>query len=339
MKYVKYMMAVLALAVALSAVSFEPKSVTESDFLLDTYVTVTVYGKNAKNAADAALERVRSLDRRLSAFYEESEISAINGAGANVPVSVSDECFYLIQHALALSEQTDGAFDITVKPAMDLWGFGSELQNVPSEYELGEVLDKVDFHFVQPDEETKSVTLLKDGMAIDLGGVAKGYCADAAAEVLLQEGAENFYLDFGGNVVTRGGKPLKIAEQLKYRAKTRPFVVGIQDPNGIRGDVFETVTTDEKACAVVTSGGYERYFEENGVRYHHILNPATGKQPDNGILSVTVTGSSSLVCDALSTALFVAGPDGCEKVRNLFREALFVYDTGEVKKIYSQGEK
>lgn len=334
MKYVKYITAFLALLIALSAFFVEPRSKTKSDFLLDTYVSVTVYGKNAESAAEAALERVKELDMLLSAFYPDSDVSKINRAGANVPTQVSDECFYLVECALDLSQQTDGAFDITVKPVMDLWGFGNEQQQVPRQEEIDSVLDKVDFRFVQLNEEAKTVTLLKDGMAIDLGGIAKGYCADAAVEALLCEGAESFYLDFGGNVVTHGEMPLKITEQLKYRAKTRPFVVGIQDPDGIRGEIFETVATGKEKCAIVTSGGYERYFEENGTSYHHILNPATGVQPDNGVLSVTVVGSSSLVCDALSTALFVRGPDGCEAVNELFDEVIFAYDTGETEKIY-----
>ena len=222
---------------------------------------------------------------------------------------------------------------------MDLWGFGSDNQRIPAQNELSAALDKVDFRFVSLNSADKTVTLLKEGMAIDLGGVAKGYCADEAAEVLKNEGAENFYLDFGGNVITKGEIPLGLSERLKHRAKTRPFVVGIQDPKGTRGNIFETITTEQAQTAIVTSGGYERYFEENGVNYHHILSPATGKQPQNGVLSVTVVGSQSETADALSTALFVLGPGGCEKFEGLFDEVLFVMDTGEVKKIYPRGEK
>ncbi len=339
MKYVKYLIAVFAILIAFFAFLAEPESKTESDFLLDTYVSVTAYGKNAETAAQKALDRVRELDRLLNAFHSESDVFKVNSAGTNVPTRVSDECFYLIEHALALSKQTDAAFDITIKPVMDLWGFGGEYQHVPDESQLSKTLEAVDFRNVKLNAETKTVTLLKEGMAIDLGGIAKGYCADAAAEVLTKEGIENFYLDFGGNVVTKGEMPLGLLERIKRGAKTRPFVVGIQNPSGARGDIFDTVTTNSARCAIVTSGGYERCFEENGMKYHHILSPATGKQPNNGILSVTVIGPSSLNCDALSTALFVSGPAGCEKVQGLFDEVIFFYDTGEVKKIYPQGEK
>lgn len=339
MKYAKYIIAVLALFLALSAFSFAPESHTEADFLLDTYVSITVYGRHGDKAAKAALARVRELDRLLSAFYPESDVAKINRAGANTPTAVSEECFHLLLRALSLCKQSDGAFDVTIKPVMDLWGFGSDNQRIPAQNELSAALDKVDFRFVSLNSADKTVTLLKEGMAIDLGGVAKGYCADEAAEVLKNEGAENFYLDFGGNVITKGEIPLGLSERLKRRAKTRPFVVGIQDPKGTRGNIFETITTEQAQTAIVTSGGYERYFEENGVNYHHILSPATGKQPQNGVLSVTVVGSQSETADALSTALFVLGPGGCEKFEGLFDEVLFVMDTGEVKKIYPRGEK
>ena len=338
MKYLKYIVAVLALIIALSAVSAKPKTATESDFLLDTYVSVTVYGKNAKAAANAALARVREIDKQLSAFNPTSDVSRINSAGANTPVAVSEECFALIERALSLSQQTDGAFDITVKPVMDLWGFGGETTKVPEEGELLRALEKVDYRSVYLDKTNKTVTLLKEGMAIDLGGIAKGFCADEAADVLEQEGVENAYLDFGGNVVTLGEMPLGLFGRIKNHAKTRPFVVGIQDPNETRGVCLETYTVKNERCAIVTSGGYERYFEENGVKYHHILSPATGRQPNNGILSVTVIAESSETADALSTALFVTGSAGCEKAEGLFDEVMFVSDTGEVQKIYPQGE-
>lgn len=338
MKYLKYIVAAFALVIALGALWIQPKKATEADFLLDTYISVTAYGSGARQAAEKAIARVRELDRLLSAFYPDSDVSKINSAGADVPVAVSDECFGLIERAMELSEKTGGAFDFTIKPVMDLWGFGGENRRVPEDKERKDALELVDWSAVRLDKSTKTVTLLKEGMAIDLGGIAKGYCADAAADVLRQEGIQNAYLDFGGNVVTMGGMPLGLVDRIKYRAGTRPFVVGIQDPGGARGDVLETCTVEQERCAIVTSGGYERYFEENGVRYHHILDPHTGRQPDNGIASVTVIGPSSETADALATALFVTGPEGCGVVSGLFDQVIFVYDTGEVEKIYPQGE-
>ncbi len=330
MKYVKYVIGVLAIFVAVSAVTFAPKSHTETAFLLDTYVSVTAFGSNAKIATKKALQRVGELDKKLSAYRTDSEVYKINHAGANVKTKVSPDCFYLIEQALFLSEKTNGAFDITVKPVMDLWGFGGEQPRVPAQAELEQALLRVNYKDVLLDKETQTVTLQKDGMAIDLGGIAKGYCADEAAKVLAQEGIQNAYLDFGGNVVTMGEKPLGLMERLKSFSSSRPFSVGIQDPSGTRGQVISVHTADKDFCSVVTSGGYERYFEENGKRHHHILDPKTGTQPQNDLLSVTVIGDSSLICDALSTALFVSGPDGYAGVSSLCDEVLFVTTSQEV---------
>lgn len=330
MKYVKYVMGILALFIAVSAACFAPKSHTETAFLLDTYVSVTAFGTNAKTATKKAMERVKELDRKLSAYRTDSEVYKINHAGANVKTPVSPDCFYVIEQALLLCEKTNGAFDITIKPVMDLWGFGGEQPRVPTQTDLEKTLACVNFKCVLLDKDTQTVTLQKDGMAIDLGGIAKGYCADRAAKVLAQEGIQNAYLDFGGNVVTMGQKPLGLMDRLTSFASSRPFSVGIQDPGAPRGQAICVHTADKDFCSVVTSGGYERYFEENGKKYHHILDPKSGTQPQNDILSVTVIGDSSLSCDALSTALFVLGPDGYECASDLCDEVLFVTTSGTV---------
>lgn len=339
MKYLKYILATLIVILTISATWITPKKHTESDFLLDTYVTITAYGKDSNSAIKKAMERVRELEKKLSAFYPESDVSRINSAEKGVPIKVSEECFFVLEQAVNLSEQTNGAFDVTIKPVMDLWGFGGETQKVPMQCEIDDAIKKVDYKNMILDRENRTVTLLKDGMAIDLGGIAKGYCADEAVEVLSKNGVKNAYLDFGGNIVTIGKKPLSFFDRIKYGTKEKSFVVGIQDPLAVRGEIFDTLTANYASYSVVTSGGYERYFEENGTSYHHILNPATGKQPENSILSVTITGESSLICDALSTALFVTGPDGCQMAEGLFHEIIFVFDSGEVTKIYSEGER
>ncbi len=334
MKYIKYGLGVLALIIAVFSVSFAPRSYTASDFLLDTYVSVTAYGKNAKSASQKALDRVRELDKQLSAYRADSQVYKINHAGANVKTTVTEECFYVVKQALLLSQKTGGSFDITIKPVMALWDFGGERPRVPETSALQNALSYVDYRDVLLDEETKTVTLKKEGMAIDLGGIAKGYCADEAIKILTQDGIKNAYLDFGGNVVTMGEKPLGLLDILKHRALSRPFVVGIQNPKGARGEVISTHTANAPCCAVVTSGGYERYFYDNGVRYHHILDPKTGKNPQNDVLSVTVIGDSALVCDALSTALFVSGEQGYEAIASLCEEVQIVYASGDVKKFH-----
>ncbi len=339
MKYVTYFLTALVVVFALLGFLCAPKSATETDFLLDTYISVTAYGKNAKKAAEQAVLCVSELDKKLSAFRKDSDVYRINTAKANTEVSVSTECFELILRAKELSEKTDGAFDVAIKPIMDVWGFGKK-NKVPDDSALLNALSLVDYNSIILNEEAQTVTLTKDGMAIDLGAIAKGYCADMAAKVLKNNGIENAYLDFGGNVVTMGKRPLGLIDRIKYGARERDFVVGIQNPQATRGEVITTHTAEGEYVAIVTSGGYERYFEEEGKRYHHIVSPFTGKQPENGILSVTVIGASSEIADALSTAFFVSGTRLAKRTDNgLYQKAIFVMDTGEIQTIYPQGEK
>lgn len=330
MKYVKYSLLAIVIVLVITAWSFEPKAHTESAFLLDTYISVTVFD-GEKDAAKKAIARVEEIDKMCSAFRKDSEISKINNSAPNEEVSVSRECFALIKRAKELSEKTDGSFDISIKPVMDLWDFGGT-PRVPEKEELLGALSLVDFESILLNEEEKTVTLLKKGMALDLGGIAKGYSADCAIEVLKEYGVKSACLDFGGNVVTLGEKPLGLFERIRYGKKSIPFSVGIQDPQKPRGTVHTAVSADAPNLSIVTSGGYERNFTENGVTYHHILNPKTGKQPESDILSVTVISASSTDADALSTALFVLGESGLSKVDGLYKEVIFVMKNGEVKR-------
>lgn len=330
MKYVKYSLLALIVVLVVTAYSFEPKAYTESAFLLDTYISVTVFD-GEKQAAKEAIIRVEEIDKMFSAFRENSEIAKINKSAPCEEIAVSKECFALLKRAKELSKKTDGAFDISIKPVMDLWNFG-KAPKVPTEEKLSSALASVGFEHILLDEEKQTVTLLKEGMALDLGGIAKGYSADCALEVLKKHGVKSACLDFGGNVVTLGEKPLGLFERIKHGKKSLPFTVGIQDPKKPRGNALLTVTAEGPSMSVVTSGGYERNFTENGVTYHHILDPKTGRQPEGNILSVTVIAPSSTNADALSTALFVSGPAGLSEVDGLYKEVIFVMQDGSVKR-------
>ncbi len=334
MKYVKYSLLALAVVLIITAYSFAPKAHTESAFLLDTYISVTVFD-GEKDAAKKAIERVEEIDKMFSAYRADSEISKMNQAKPGRAIAVSKECFALLRHAKELSLKTDGAFDISIKPVMDLWDFGGSPQ-VPTEENLSVALASVGFKNILLDEEKQTVTLLNKGMALDLGGIAKGYSADCALEVLKEHGVKSACLDFGGNVVTLGEKPLGIFDRIRYGKKCVPFTVGIQDPTKPRGTAITKVVADASKMSVVTSGGYERNFLENGTTYHHILDPKTGKQPENDILSVTVIAESSTDADALSTALFVSGPSGLSNVDGLYKEVIFVMKNGDIKR-YNEG--
>lgn len=330
MKYVKYALAIAVLVIAITAVSVNPKKITKTDFLLDTYVSVTVYG-NHKDAAEAVLSNVRTIHNEYSAYGKDSQVSRINDAPAGEAIPVSDACFSLLCRAMELSKVTHGAFDVTVKPVMDLWDF-SGTPHVPNEAELDAALASVNYQNLALNPADKTVTKLAPYVKIDLGGIAKGYAADCAVDILLKAGVESAILDFGGNVVTIGECPQGLFDCIRTGSKTKPFTVGIQSPTEVRGTVAATVTAENSPCAVVTSGGYERAFSENGKTYHHILNPKTGKQPENGILSVTVVSENSTTADALSTALFVLGEDGVPMAKGLYDELIFMKDNGEIKR-------
>ena len=330
MKYVKYALAIVVLAIAVTAATVTPKKITQTDFLLDTYVSVTVYG-NHKDAIEAVLEKVRDIQTEYSAYEKDSYVACINDAPAGESVSVSEECFSLLLRAAELSDLTQGAFDITVKPVMDLWDFNAA-PRVPDAKELDAALVSVNYQNLTLNAADKTVTKTAPDVKIDLGGIAKGYAADCAATILREAGVESAILDFGGNVVTIGERPIGLLDRIRTGKKTKPFVVGIQSPTEVRGTVAETVTATDSPCAVVTSGGYERAFSENGKTYHHIINPKTGTQPENGILSVTVVSKDSTTADALSTALFVLGEDGIPLAEGLYDELIFIKENGEIKR-------
>ena len=303
--------AVLLAAVILPGLQNRQQSRTE--FLMDTYVTITA-PRSAAQTVDACFAEIARLEHLLSAYREDSEIARVNAEGYGRPAAVSDEVFALLQRAQQLSAATDGAFDITVKPLIDLWDIRSGQNTVPSGDAIAAVLPSVGYEKLALDEETKTVRFLAPGMGIELGAIAKGYAGDRVREILESAGVEGAIVDLGGNIVTTARKDGK------------PWRIGLQDPDQPRGSYFTTV--ESAGGSVVTSGPYERYFEKDGKRYHHILDPRTGWPADTGLESVTVISGDGTLADALSTALFVMGPDaGMAFAGSSQLQAVFLTDT------------
>ena len=263
--------------------------VTKELFAMDTYMTMTAYGKDAEKALDQAAAEIRRLDQLWSVGQEKSEVSQINQSGSG---PVSPETGELMDLSLSLYEATDGALDITIYPVMDLWGFTGKDRKVPSDEELEKTLAKVDASRIRYDGQTVT---LEEGQGIDFGAVAKGYTSGRVMEVLAENGVTGALISLGGNVQCMGTKP----DGSLWR-------VGIQKPDGGEGYLGVLTLTDK---AVITSGGYERYFEENGKIYHHIIDPATGFPADSGLTSVTIVSEEGALADGLSTACFVMGKD------------------------------
>ena len=301
----------LALVLLSGCTSVPAQAAERTFFAMDTVMTVRIYGDKA--LLDAAEDRVKELEALWSVTDEGSEICALNRNGSAV---LSSDAAGLLAGALELCRRTGGALDITIYPVVRLWGFTTGEYAVPEAGVIEELLTRVGYTQVALDEAAGTAAL-PDGLEVDLGSVAKGYAGDALAALLKARGVESAMLDLGGNIQTVGAKPDGSA-----------WRIGVRAPEG--DDILGVVEVADRA--VVTSGGYERYFERDGVRYWHILDPETGAPARSGLQSATVIGESGLLCDALSTALFVMGLDRALEHWREYRdfEAVFVCDDGSV---------
>ncbi|HKM39447.1 MAG TPA: FAD:protein FMN transferase [bacterium] len=286
----------LVASLQLSGCRGTPPEVRRSEFLLDTVVTITAYGSEAEEAVVAALAEVRRVGGLLDANDPDSEIAAINSKAGFEPVPVGDELFELLERCQYYSALSAGAFDITVRPLVELWAIGTERESVPTAEKIKQALELVGYGKMVLDRQTQSVFLPEVGMGIDLGGVGKGYAADQAREVLREYGIDSALIDAGGNIWTLGLRP-----------DGKMWRIGIRHPRP-EGKWKAVAVLPSRDLTIVTSGDYERYFIRDGMRYHHIFDPQTG-YPAQELLSATIIGESSTEADILSTAVFVLGAD------------------------------
>lgn len=306
---------ILALALSGLLTGCAPKEAESQIFAMDTFMNLTVYGKGHEVTAEEALDTVENwiyeLENELSVTRTGSDVHNINAnCGQNVPVSQSTAS--LLERTLALCEETGGALDITAYPAVLAWGFTTGEYQVPTQEELDFLARNIDYSKVTVTGDTVTSDTL-----IDLGAVAKGYTGEVLANGLREMGIPSACLSLGGNVQTVGSKP-----------DGTPWRVGIQDPES-GGALAVVEVTDQ---AVVTSGNYQRYFEQDGQTYWHIIDPETAAPAQSGLASVSVIGSEGTRCDALSTALFVMGLEESAEFWREHRdfEAVFLTGEGEV---------
>ena len=274
-----------------STTSSSTEPVSQEIFAMDTYMTVTAYGDNAQKGVSDAIAEIERLDNLLSIGKEDSEISKLNRSGS---AALSDDTAVMVTKALELYKSTGGAFDITVLQLMELWGFTTEDYYVPTDAEIASTLQRVGADKLTWDEKAKTLTL-GDNQEIDLGGIAKGFTSSRIMEIFKKDGVTCGMVSLGGNVHLLGTKQ----DGSEWR-------VGIQDPDNT-DDMLGVLEADD--CAVITSGAYERNFEKDGVTYHHIIDPATGKPSNSGLTSVTIVSKDGTLADGLSTSLFVMGKD------------------------------
>ena len=322
-KKILFLCAVLSLSLA--ACPKPPRA--QIEFVLGTFCAVDLYEGGTNQLYSRIFSRVREIDRTMTAFEGEfqqlissggnydpgsktaqayrsatealvSGIVAINRQAGIEPVKVRPDLIGVLEKALHYAELSGGAFDPTIGPLVRLWGIGTDSERVPGDDEIAAALELVGWRDLVIDREAGTAFLRREGMALDLGAIAKGYAADEAVRIAREGGAKRAVLDFGGNIAVLGWRDGKGAAPLPWR-------IGIQSPLGERGSYIGILPAHD--TSVVTSGVYERYFEARGKRYHHILSTADGYPVDNGLLSVTVVMERSVDADALSTAVFALG--------------------------------
>lgn len=280
----------------LTGCNIQDNKTQRSFFAMDTVMNVTVYGDKSEELVQQAGQMLNDMATLWSVTDENSEIYAINHSGGET-VDVSAETAELIRFAVEMNELTDGALDVTLYPVIKEWGFTTGEYKIPSEDRLSRLLERTGSENVTFTENSVTAT---DGTEIDLGAVAKGYAGDRLYHYLTENGVTSALLDLGGNIHAIGASP-----------DGSPWRLGVRSPDG-NGNIAALEICD---MAVVTSGGYERYFVgDDGNRYCHIIDPETGCPADSGLASVTIVGRQGALCDALSTAVYVMGAEKAESL-------------------------
>lgn len=270
---------------------------TRSETLLHTAVTLQIYHPNQEAAMEQAFNYMKEMEQLFSTNLSGSDVYKINQAAGKEAVKVHPETFEVIQRAIDVAEQSQGLFDISIGALTNLWQIGSDQARVPSDQEIQTALTKIDYHKITLDDQAQTVKLEEAGMALELGGISKGFIGSGVADILKEHGISTAIINLGGNVIVMGQNP----------ANQAGWNVGVQDPDKVRGAIVGSQRVQEGA--IVTSGIYERYLEQDGKKYHHIMDPNTGYPLDNNISGVTVFAPTSFDGDAYSTALFLLGID------------------------------
>ena len=303
-----YALGLMLLFTACTAQKVEP--ISKTGIYFDTIIKIDIYDSDDRLLLEKCFEYCETFENTISKTIETSEICQINNAQGN-PVTVSNMTIDLLKKGIEYGDLTNGKFDITIAPLMELWDIKNNPGVIPSNSDIQEALSHVNYKNIQIDGN--EVTLLDPSAAIDLGGIAKGYMADQLKNYLTSEGVESALINLGGNILTIGTKP-----------NGQAFKLGIQKPFDKQGIPITSVDSIDNS--LVSSGVYERYFEVENVRYHHILNTETGYPYDNGLLGVSIISPKSVDGDALSTSCFALGLEaGLELIHSIEDvEAIFI---------------
>lgn len=275
----------------------------QTNTMMDTVITLKAYGPNAKAAVDESFKRVDELDKLASTTINTSDVYKINAAAGKEYVKVHPEIIKMIETSIKYSKLSGGAFDITTGPIINLWGIGTDEERLPSDSEIKSKLSLVGYNNISINKSDNSVMLQKTGMAIDLGGLAKGFAADEVLKIYDKYGIKKGLINLGSSTIYALGT----------NQDGKPWSVGIKHPRNDDSSTYLGIIRISNQ-ALSTSGDYERFFIKNGKRYHHIMNSATGYPADTGVMSDTIIINNSvpdknMVADILTTTVFVMGPE------------------------------
>jgi len=295
----------------------------DNAFLMDTLVQMRAHGENAEIAVEESMERIREIENLMSKTIETSDIYKLNN-NPESEIEIDNESMNVLKKAVEYAEMTEGDFEPTIGSLVELWGIGSEDAAVPEQSEIEAALASTGYNYLDLADNSAEIT--KAGVKIDLGGIAKGYAAEEVKKVVQKYNIEHAFVNLGGNVLVIGDK-----------VDGSPWKIGIQDPREGRGNVMAVV--DAVDLTIVTSGNYERYFEENGKLYHHILDPKTGYPAENNLLSVSIISENSFDADALSTAVYVMGLEKGMKFIENMEDVDVMFITNDLDVYLSSGLK
>lgn len=298
------------------------KPISQSFFVFDTSVSLRIYDNRVTEQHFKDMQNILDdIEQKMSRTIPTSDIAKVNEHAGKQPVHVSDETFYVVKTAEKYSNRSNGAFNVAIGSLVTLWGIDQPDAHVPPQAEIDKALTQINYKDVVLDDTNKTIFLKQPGMILDLGGIAKGYAADRIAQYLTSKDFHSAIIDLSGNIFALGSKH-----------GNQKWTIGIQDPNEQRGNQIGSMRVTNQT--IVTSGIYERYFIENGVQYHHILDSKTGYPVTNNLNSVSIVTNHSIDADALSTTLFALGLDEGMKFVESMPDTEAIFITKE-KKVYA----
>ena len=319
MKKLKKNLLILPLISVLSLVGCSEKNNTDplsrTELFMGTVVKISLYDNQNEAILTEAFDRIEEIESLVSINEadSQSELDKVNASAGIEAVKVSETTFNIVEKGIEFSKLSNGSFDITVGPLVKLWSIGLEGAKVPTLDEINSVLPLIDYTDVELNKDDSTIFLKNSGMIIDLGSIAKGYAADEVSKILTENNVTSAIIDLGGNVYAHGIKP-----------SGDDWKIGIQNPFNDRGSILGVLEVKDKT--VVTSGIYERYLEDDGTKYHHLLDPKTGYPFDNEIVGISIIADKSVDADALSTTTFSKGlVDGFNFIESLDNvDAIFI---------------